>query len=309
MKTSISIIVAIFGLGITSGAMAQDWWSSPPQDDDQYFYGLGEGYTVSQAQELALNSIAGKLGTTIASEMSRKTQDFSGQTSDNIVRTITAQVKDIELGFYSVLKTTQSETGTRVLVRLDKKKLAVSWEQQLSHLKSKLLSLIRQGSATSLGDLLKLKDASLEASKADELEMRLSSISNYASGPSIRQAIDGLLAQSAIAIGVKGTLPNMNKLLEQQLVEQNIAICHINCTTWITHEAKVSRREMFGQYVSSLTIEFSVIDDNQVMKTQSWEHQVSSISNHKAADNGVVMMAIEAQQERGIWLSLGFKNI
>lgn len=308
MKTSISIIVAIFCLGITSGAMAQDWWSSPPQDDDQYFYGLGEGYTVSQAQELALNSIAGKLGTTIASEMSRKTQDFSGQTSDNIARTISAQVKDIELGFYNILKTSESETGTRVLVQLNKHKLAQSWSQQLNTLKSKLVPLLKKGEATTLGGLLQLKDAALEASKADDLEQRLAGISDHQAGPSLRQAIEGLISDSAIKIGVKGTLPDMNKLIEQQLVEQGIELCRNDCATWIEHQATVSRKQMFGQHVSNLILEFLVTDNNSLMKTQQWSHQVSSVSSSSAADRGAVNMALEAQKERGLWITLGFEN-
>jgi len=293
----------------TSAAIAQDWWNSPPVDDEQYFYGLGEGYTKQQAQELALNNIAGKLGTTIASEMSRNTQDMSGISADDIRRTIKTQVADMQLGYYSVLRTADEGSGTRVLVRLDKQKLAADWQRQLKNQKALIVPQIQRGPATTLNDYLQLKDVLLEAQQADVLEARLTGISDHQAGPSLYQAVSGLLDKSTLRIGIKGELPQINEVLELELAKQGLPICRSNCPTWIEHSATIARKEMFGQYVSEMNLKFSVTEGGQLLKTKSWSNKVSSVSSSRSADRGAVTTALNNLKERGLWITLGFENL
>lgn len=292
----------------TNVAIAQDWWRSPPIDNEQYFYGLGEGYTQQQAQELALNNIAGKLGTTIASQMSRKTQDLSGISADDIRRTIQTQVADIQLGFYSVIRTAEAGSGTRVLVRLDKQKLAADWQRQLNNKKSTIVSHL-QGDITTLTQYLQLKNVLLEAQQADLLEARLSGISDYQAGPSLYQAVDGKLQKNTLAIGVRGELPQVNETIEQDLAQQGMKICRSQCGTWIEHSASVSRKQMFGQHVSEINLKFSVLEGGQLLKTTSWRNKVSAVSSSAAADRGAVTTALNNLKERGLWITLGFENL
>ena len=304
-----AMVVMLISACTVNDAVAQDWWRSPPVDNDQYFYGLGEGYTKQQAQELALNNIAGKLGTTIASEMSRKTQDMSGISADDIRRTIQTQVEDMQLGYYSILRTAEKGSSTRVLVRLDKNKLAADWQRQLKKRKAAILPQIQGGQVTTLTEYLQLKDVLMDAQQADLLEARLSGISAHQPGPSLYQAVVGVLQSSEISIGVRGELPQVNETLEEALAQQDINICRTNCPTWIEHSATVERQQMFGQYVSEIDLKFSVVENGQLLKTKSWRNKVSSVSSSRSADRGAVTSALSNLKERGLWITLGFENL
>jgi|AntRauMinimDraft_4_1070384.scaffolds.fasta_scaffold01428_3 hypothetical protein len=308
MNSFYTRIISIALFALCASCSAQDWWNSPPVDSEQYFYGVGEGYTLSQAQDLALNSIAGKLGTTIASEMSRKTQDFSGISSDNVARTIRSHVNDIELGYYTVLHIADSENGTRILVRLDKQELANNWRQQLEKKKNKIIPLLKQGTVNRLSNYLELKSVTHSASEADRLEARLSGISDHTPGPSLRDALAGLMEQSQIRIGVKGELSQVNEWVEQTLAQQGINVCRSDCPTWIEHVARTERDVLFGQHVSTVTLKFSVKENGRLIQSKNWSQKVSSVSSSRSADRGAIATALSSMKERGLWITLGFEN-
>lgn len=308
MKFLCNTLTTIALLTFCISSCAQDWWNSPPVDNEQYFYGVGEGYTLSQAQDLALNSIAGKLGTTIASEMSRKTQDFSGISSDNIARTIRSHVSDVKLGYYTVLNIADSANSTRILLRLDKQKLANSWRQQLEKKKNKIVPLLKRGPVHKLSHFLELKDVVQSATNADLLEARLSGISNHTPGPSLRSALEGLIKQSRISIGVKGELNQVNEWVEQTLTKQGIHVCRNDCETWIEHIVQTKRDVLFGQHVSTVKIKFSVIENGLLLQSKDWSHKVASVSSSRSADRGAIVTALSNMKAQGLWVTLGFEN-
>ena len=126
-------VVVAFALGLLLTACQSlkettpDWWTSPMADSEQWIYGAGEGYGLTQANQQALANIAGKLKTEISSSLSHRTQETTVALDEYADRQLKSTVATVSLSHYETLKTAVFEGRTLTLVRVDRTALAKEW--------------------------------------------------------------------------------------------------------------------------------------------------------------------------------------
>jgi hypothetical protein len=302
------LLTSVLGLLWSAGTAAQSWWQQPPRDDATYLYALGEGYTVSQAQDDALKNIGGKLGTTVAAQMQRYTQDTGDMTTDDISQRVSSQVNNIELGFYEVMQTHSNDTTTRVLLRLNKPRLAQHWQGQVLRQQQQILPLVKQQQLTTISDYRRASQLLPLAQATDRLNVQLAGLTNERVPPSLEQALRSTLDNSELSIAIKGELTPVNDALSQLFLKQGITTCTRGCNNEVRITSSINRQKMFGKYVSILTLNVAVYDSGQLLNTAKWTNQVASVLGAREADQAVLNVAIRDINARGVWTTLGYKN-
>lgn len=119
------VLALLSGCASTSTAnvpllVIPEWVKEPPVDNAEYMYGIGEGYSVKNAQKNALKDIAGKIATSIKSESEDRTLLADDQLSSSFREKVNTRIDDIKLTNYKVLKTEQQQSQFYILVAMSR---------------------------------------------------------------------------------------------------------------------------------------------------------------------------------------------
>lgn len=115
-----------------------EWVKAPPADDGQYMYGIGEGYSVANAQKNALKDIAGKIATSIKSESEDRTLLADDQLSSSFRERVNTRIDDIKLTNFKVLKTEQQQSQVYMLVAMSRSIFITDKQNSLTEINTKI---------------------------------------------------------------------------------------------------------------------------------------------------------------------------
>jgi hypothetical protein len=106
------------------------WYINSPKNSSIFLYGLGEGYSIREAKENALNDMASRLTVSIGSDIKTKVKVSHGSIngySKNIIKNIEVEVQKIKFTNAKVYKSKQVDDKFYIIMQIDK-------EQFLEHL-------------------------------------------------------------------------------------------------------------------------------------------------------------------------------
>lgn len=126
----------------TQHATLPEWVKSPPGDDTDNMYGIGEGYSLDGAKQSALKDIAGKLATHIKSETENRTYLQNNHLDSTYKQRIKTQVKETKLTSYEVLKTAQQAGQYYVIISMSRAAFIKDKQNQLSQITSKIETVL-----------------------------------------------------------------------------------------------------------------------------------------------------------------------
>ena len=126
----------------TQHATLPEWVKSPPGDDTDNMYGIGEGYSLDGAKQSALKDIAGKLATHIKSETENRTYLQNNHLDSTYKQRIKTQVKETKLTSYEVLKTAQQAGHYYVIISMSRAAFIKDKQNQLSQITSKIETVL-----------------------------------------------------------------------------------------------------------------------------------------------------------------------
>ncbi|MCC5880606.1 MAG: LPP20 family lipoprotein [Idiomarina sp.] len=290
-----------------SSSYASDsaWWQHPPQDSDETLYGIGEGFSLEQAQQNALNSIAGKLSTQLSSSLQRLSQETTHYSSDHVRRQVQSNVAEVQLSQFQTLRVMEHGRITRVLLALDRLRLAEIWRQQIADDLDYLVPLMQQGDVTSLAHWLELNAALALAVTTRSMSLSLQALDGTPPGPNIERALQEALRNQSLSIEIKGPLPEFNRAIRQELSRQGIHECHQSCDITIEYTPSFTRQHMFSEFTSTLNLETTVRERNRQIVNHNLQSRASSVVSAQSADQNVVTRASRALLDSGLWKSLG----
>ncbi len=78
------------------------WYVKPAQNDAQYLYGIGEGFTIQEASRASLNNAASKLIVTISSESSSRLEENKYSFNEQYQQKIQEKVQNITFNDYQI---------------------------------------------------------------------------------------------------------------------------------------------------------------------------------------------------------------
>ena len=306
-STSLTLCLLFAGLLFVSTSDASEWWQQPPQDTDETLYGIGEGFSLEQAQQSALNSIAGKLSTQLSSSLQRNTQDTQQQSTDYMRRQVQSNVAEVNLSQFQTLRVMEHGRITRVLLALNRTRLAEIWRQQIDDDLGYLVPLIQQGEVYSLEHWLELRAALPLANSSRSMSLSLQALDGTPPGPSIARALEETLLNHNLSVQVRGPLADFNRALRQELSRQGMQPCENTCDITIGYEPHFERQHMFGEFVSTLTLQATVQENGRQIVNHDLRSRASSVVSADSADKNAVVRASRSLVEAGLWQSLGIK--
>ena len=106
------------------------WVKSPPRDNAESFFGIGEGKDIERAKSAALADIAGKLMTSVASDTTIRTVANANKVEEDFRRSVKTQVQDTKLSHFEVVELQESRQGYWALIKLSRAQLISSTARQ-----------------------------------------------------------------------------------------------------------------------------------------------------------------------------------
>jgi len=290
-----------------------DWFYAPPKSD-KYFYGAGEGTSVEEAKNGALNFIAGEIQTAVSSTFT-KNESFSNSNGNstfykNVSNQIRAKVKQINFTNIEIMKTLKVDNKIYILVRINKQKLFNSLKTQFETLDSQITSEVNTAKKYSLLDQLitynkltpKIADAMSQLNILNTLNP------NFDIKPYV-QKYNNYIAQKTELLHKITFSVSPNDLFTQKLIEvlnnQNYKISK-HSDIKIKLQKQVRKSTTMGMAIVRVTVNIKVNAKGKTLKSTSIE--VKGISNtHSQALAKAAIDFKQKLQKLGINKLLGFE--
>jgi len=133
------LLLALIVLPLAASAKGlPEWVQSPPQDTDNLLFGIGQGASIPNATQSALESVAGKLMTEVESNLTIDTQVEDNIAKESVASQIRSQVAKTNLANYSVEATERDGKDFFVLVKVDQNAV---WKANQDALKENLAEI------------------------------------------------------------------------------------------------------------------------------------------------------------------------
>lgn len=299
------LFVLLMACCTAAPAQADDWWQSPPRDTEDIIYGLGDGFSLEQAQQSALNTIAGKLSTQLSSSIARVSQDAGHNSAEHVRREMQSSVAQVELSQFETLQVAEHGRITRVLVALNRERLAHIWHAQIDDNLQQLVPLLPQSSITDFQHWLQLQALLPLAQQTRSLELSLQALTGATPGPNIERTVREALHQHSLTAQVTGPFGELNRTITQQLLQQGIQQCLQQCDVVISYQPTFSRDHMFGEYTSTVELITTLRSGSRQLTSQVHQQRATSVISHDSADRNAVVLLNRNLSHSGLWQFLG----
>ena len=151
--TAILFVVFLVAVPLLSGCFGNkkkpalivpppSWVTSPPKDNSQYFFGVGEGRSVEASKISALKDVSSKLSVTVSgsSEISSSVRNDKFYESASVK--VKSQIAKTKISNFDVLKTEQAGVNFYSLVRVSKQVLFDDLLQRLTDTDKRILNKV-----------------------------------------------------------------------------------------------------------------------------------------------------------------------
>lgn len=290
-----------------------DWWQTPPNDSQQWLYGLGEGTTLDIARQQALANIAGKLQTQLSAQLSVRTQETNAAADQYADRQLRTSVTDVNLSHYQIRQTDTDpqQHRTRVLLRLDRAALAATWQRQAQNLLAQLdTAQQRKPGETNFRWWLRARQAQETAIHADALAVLRSLLTEQNIAADQQQRLQQTIAAIPMTINVTGNNTQIKQQLTNVLNAMGLQPGHCErCQLSVWYETRISDSKLFDEQVATLTFHGKLLDRKGVVAETRWTVQGSSISDRNIAHKAASTIAAQKIKNEGLFTAFGLSSV
>lgn len=285
------------------------WWQTPPTDNEQYLYGLGEGIDLQSAQQQALTMIAGKLQTQLSAQLAVRTQETNVAADQYADRKIRSQVTDLSLSHFQLLNTAAVGNLTQALVRVDRAALANNWQNEYQQLVTKVKAAMARHQDSLFQWWLRAHQTLADARHADAL----GTLQSLLSGAPYQQHWQTKLQQAIRNIPLTVSISGNNTIIRQQIINAlsdlglHQQACQ-QCSLTFRFKTTVTFSEMFGEQVATLTFNGQLLSAGDVIAEQQWQQQGSSVSDRQIAKKAAATLAAEKIRKDGLLAAFGYQS-
>ncbi|REG85889.1 LPP20 family lipoprotein [Marinomonas pollencensis] len=308
-------VIAILALGLlltacqTLQPTTPDWWTSPMADSEQWIYGAGEGYSLTQANQQALANIAGKLKTEISASLSHRTQETTMALDEYADRQLKSTVATVSLSHYETLKTAIFEGKTLTLVRVDRAALAKEWLRQYDATANDVQRIIRNKSDNPFQWWLTAKALVADARSADQLAVMWSGLMSQEKTSHLEDQLNATIDKRKPSVRLSGTQSSINQAIRSSLLEDGLRLgqCRF-CDVTLKYQTQFSSDTLFGQNVVNMTFVGTLTDRDGEVSTTRWQVRASSASGASAGKKATQILAVQKLKREGLWKAFGMET-
>ena len=304
-------------VNLGQSAKAPEWYLNPPPDTPEALYGLGERRTLELAKSAALSDVAGKLGTQIKSQLTLTQSRMGDRTRDAMSEEINAAVANTEITHFELVNSAQGGLGYRVLVKVDKAKMADELQVRIAELQAEINH--KFNAVAKYSDLAKLKAGSTIEPQLAELKAKASTLRAISPGMDNGPLLKALAGYEAKIESARSRLVVMVKhdssskifaqKLEALLSEKRIKVVSSGGSrgkTVIDLASEVEYFDTLGDMHARLRMVIRSIDDRgKVIATRNEQQSGYSRSSKQAALEQANYKLAEQYTSQGVFTALG----
>lgn len=302
------------------------WVLNPPADDNNHFYGVGEGDSMRMARDEALNTIAAKLSTSVASTLSKNaTQSTLGSGlifNSTTNQQLSSEVKKITFSNYNIVYNAVENGRTYVLVKVNRNQFLAEKKEEIADLEKEMANLFSKLKSKEILERFKiLKDITQTAERAKTLVSIVASLDpSYQKEPHLNQYVlyklklDDLLDEIEIYVAADNESRYFADVVREEFAKEKIKTSKVarrdNPNGVIVEvEARPTVREIYGRYIAKAQVILSLKKrDGSIVVQNSIEAKGSSSID---ADNAIIAASkdfAEILSQKGLLMLLGLKD-
>ncbi len=285
-----ALSAAVVFIGAAGGACAQNlpaWFSSPPADDAQAWYAVGEGPDPEAARRNALRAVAARLRSSIEGRVENTVIDANGKVTGRAMVKTSEEILKTEFTRVEVVHSTRSSVGVLVLVKVDRPAFVQDTQAQLQVAARPVAEAetALQG-APVLEQYLTLRRVLPDIEKAMNLGLLLVGAGDEATGrpafdrySRLQQLAKGMATRLVFEVRAKPEDADIVRLVGEVLANQGMrsAAARTRGASVMTVDTQTREASFGNDKMLRMVVRFSVVDE-QGRAVASREHQVSGSS-------------------------------
>lgn len=293
------------------------WYIHPQQNDSQYLYGVGEGYSLEETTKSALSDAAARLSVSISQNSNLIREENNYSSNEEFRESIKQNVEEINFANFVVEKSDQIAEKYYVQVKIDKQQFVNLQKEQISFLDRQVRNLLQD---LSLQNIVRKRNSLIEAldfarkseiltrivyaDNGDHLKNKLKTISD------LKLKLSRLNNKFEFYFASKS--PNkIYNLIKNAANKEKITIANVerNSQSQIKIRIRSSRQvsEIYGSYITKMTIWFDNIANDKVIASNSIEITGSSTINSQQSYVAAINSLKEKIEQEGVLKILGIK--
>lgn len=276
------------------------WYLNPIPNSAQYLYGIGEGRTLQEAKNNALNDMASRLSVTINSSVSQYKQSVSynnslGSYQKNITENINVEVKAINFTNASIEQSHLATNSTFVLMKVSKQELFQSYKTLFDLSEHTINSAVLANKTKPLLEqIATLQSLNETIEKARSQAIILNAINNtFDSNKYLMQY--NTLQNNTIAlkdkVRIKLSTNESQKLFANEFIDvlnqEGYKIASAQPNTEIQLISTLNNSMSLGWYIIKATTTISVISNGRIVSN----HTISSVGRSSSSQENALVNA------------------
>lgn len=320
MKKTLSLLILFIVFSCSKDGSTDingdiSWYLSPTQNNSQYIYGVGQGYTLEEATKSALSDASARLSTTISSTSTTLLEENRYDVNEEFRKKINQNIEKIEFPNFEVLKSTQKDNSTYVQIRVDRKQFVDLQKEKIEHLDNQIENIKKIVSKqniiqkrTSYNKIIDLGTQSeilarvIYGASNKELKQKLKTISNA------KYKLSKLNSKFEFYFLSKGN-SDIYRVIQKYLNKSGISIASAktNLDNQIIMKVTSSSTtgEVYGSYITKLTLNFKNYSKGKVVASNIVEVSGSStVSRNESYRSAIASFDAKIKKE-GVFKTLG----
>lgn len=285
-----------------------DWVQNPPQDTDQYLYGIGQSTNRDAAINGGLKEVAGKLSTWVKGSTEQSVTEEADAVANTFQENIQSRVQEVNFNNYDIMETTQSDGLTYVLLRVDRDQLIDNLQSQLGFINSELANTFKEmDESPGLRELFRMQEAMSQIDTAVDFLEILSSLnedfdnskaSHYRDRyRAYREVYRQTRTNTKIVITAPVKLETLANHLSKRLAQNNfnttVSSSADSDQAQLNITGELNCQELMGDKVVDLQVWLEVLDsEGTQLSNQNYSTSATSLTSHEDA----LRVAIEEVQ-------------
>lgn len=289
-----------------------DWYVNQPKNTQTSLYGVGQGYNMDTAKELALKNISEQIMVTVSSKSSIYKAETKADYVEESEFNISEKTEEITFSDYEVINSFQGKKDFFVLISVNRQKLIQLQKDDLQKLDDEINTLDKNSKRrTSLERLVALKNIKKLTKRAETKAKVIKSLEStfYARDyldkyNNYNKEYTQLLSNTKFYIKTNDSFDKqIASIFKKHLNENNIKTLN-NFSTSVTIldiYSSVSTKKIYGSYNSKANIHMGLLVKGMTIKTNNILVKGSSTISKKEAKNNVVKQLDAKIKKEGLF--------
>jgi hypothetical protein len=309
IKRIFATVFLLFLLSCTSNQQLQQLnqlpsWYVNPKPSDQNLYGVGEGYTLAESSQSALNNLAGKLLISISSESSVLLESNKYSTNEQSRQNISESVAKITFNNYQISNSAAFGGKIYTEISVNRDGFIADYGHKLQDLNKRMANIYANLQGKTIlekyNDLKNINDLSIEARNIAMILSGLKSNNfdfknNIDLYNSYQNSYQNLINKMEFVIEAKDVPEAVKIAFIKFLNKQNFKVVknknpNNSDLIIVKINSEITEQKIYGSNIAKLKINFNLLSNqNKIIKSGTIETSGSSVISKSEAINTAVL--------------------